>query len=169
MLVVDASVVAPLIADGGPDGDAFRAAARGQALVAPDLLRVEVLSVVRRHLAAGFPAQRASWPDAHAAIAAAVRTRTRDEWAAVFDGTDACVAPILSLAEAARHPHNVARGSFITVDGVEQNAPAPRFSRTPAAPVRAPHRAGADTEAVLRESGFTAEQVEQLRTAGALA
>lgn len=130
---------------------------------------IDKLGVDRRHLAAGFPAERASWPDAHAAIAAAVRTRTRDEWAAVFDGTDACVAPILSLAEAARHPHNVARGSFITVDGVEQNAPAPRFSRTPAAPVRAPHRAGADTEAVLRESGFTAEQVEQLRTAGALA
>ena len=61
MLVVDASVVAPLIADGGPDGDAFRAAARGQTLLAPDLLRVEVLSVVRRHLAAGaLSAQQAN-------------------------------------------------------------------------------------------------------------
>jgi alpha-methylacyl-CoA racemase len=87
---------------------------------------------------------------------------------AVFDGTDACVAPVLSLAEAALHPHNVARGSFITVDGVEQHAPAPRFSRSAPGPVRGPHRAGADTIEVLREAGFAAADIERLRAVGGL-
>ena len=75
---------------------------------------------------------------------------------------------MLSLAEAAQHPHNVARGSFISVDGVAQPAPAPRFSRTPAGPVEAPHKAGADTGAVLQEAGFSAAEIEALRAAGAL-
>jgi alpha-methylacyl-CoA racemase len=129
---------------------------------------LDKLGVDRVHLKAGFPASRQTWEAARAAIAAAVKTRTRAEWEAVFAGSDACVAPVLSLAEAARHPHNVARGSFITVDGVEQNAPAPRFSRSAAAPVRAPRPAGADTEAVLREAGYTDTQVRALRDAGAL-
>jgi alpha-methylacyl-CoA racemase len=131
-------------------------------------LLIEKLGLDRKYLAAGFPASRRHWPEAHAAIAAAVLTRTRDEWAAVFEGTDACVAPVLSLAEAAQHPHNAARGSFIRVNGVEQHAPAPRFSRTPAGPVEAPHKAGADTAGVLQEAGFTAVEIEQVRAAGAL-
>ena len=84
-------------------------------------------------------------------------------------GSDACVAPVLSLGEAARHPHNAARGTFIEVDGVEQHAPAPRFSRTAAAPVQPPHPAGADTEGVLRDAGFSPDQIAELRAAGALA
>jgi alpha-methylacyl-CoA racemase len=132
-------------------------------------LLIEKLGVDRKFLAVGYPASRKHWPEAEAAIAAAVRTKTRDEWTAIFEGTDACVAPVLSLAEAAAHPHNVARGSFITVDGVEQHAPAPRFSRTAAAPVQAPHRAGADTAEVLAEAGFSTAEVEQLRAAGGLA
>lgn len=131
-------------------------------------LLVDKLGLDRKHLAAGYPAGREHWPAAAAAIAAAVKTRTRDEWMATFDGTDACVAPVLSLAEAALHPHNVARGSFITVDGVEQHAPAPRFSRSAAGPVQGPHRAGADTEDVLREAGFAAADIERLRAAGGL-
>jgi alpha-methylacyl-CoA racemase len=131
-------------------------------------LLLEKLGVDRSHLAAGFPAGPERWPAAQAAIAAAVRTRTRDEWAEIFAGTDACVAPVLSLAEAERHPHNLARGSHIEVGGVTQPAPAPRFSRTSQAPVQAPHRAGADTELVLAEAGYTAAQVAELRAAGAL-
>jgi alpha-methylacyl-CoA racemase len=131
-------------------------------------LLLEKLGLDRRFLAAGFPAPRETWVEAHAAITAAVRTKTRDEWAVIFEGTDACVAPVLSLAEAARHPHNVARGSFITVDGVEQHAPAPRFGRTASPPVRAPHCAGADTLDVLREAGFDEAQIAQLQVAGAL-
>jgi alpha-methylacyl-CoA racemase len=131
-------------------------------------LLLEKLGVDKRFLAAGQPAGRELWPEAEQAIAAAVRTRTRDEWAAIMEGTDACFAPVLSLAEAARHPHNVARGNFIDVDGVQQHAPAPRFSRTTAAPVQAPHAPGADTEQVLTEAGFSAGQIAQLREGGAL-
>jgi alpha-methylacyl-CoA racemase len=132
-------------------------------------LLVEKLGLDPKWLREGFPRNRTGSPEFEAAIAAAFRTRTRDEWTAVFEGTDACVAPVLSLAEAARHPHNVARGTFIEVDGVEQNAPAPRFSRTAAGPVRAPRPAGADTVAVLEEAGFSTADIERLRAAGALA
>jgi alpha-methylacyl-CoA racemase len=131
-------------------------------------LLLEKLGVDKQHLAAGFPGSRRHWPEAEAAIAAAVKSKTREEWAAIFEGTDACVAPVLSLAEAAQHPHNVARGSFITVNGVEQHAPAPRFSRCAAAPVQAPHRAGADSQEVLTAAGFSAAEIEQLRAAGGL-
>ena len=129
---------------------------------------IEKLGLDPKYLAAGFPASRTGNDELRAAIAAAVATRTRDEWAAVFEGTDACVAPVLSLAEAARHPHNVARGTFVTVDGIEQHAPAPRFSRTAAAPVQGPRPAGADTIAVLHAAGFSDERIAGLRAAGAL-
>jgi alpha-methylacyl-CoA racemase len=129
---------------------------------------IEKLGLDPEYLAAGFPASRTGNDELRAAIAAAVATRTRDEWAAVFEGTDACVAPVLSLAEAARHPHNVARGTFVTVDGIEQHAPAPRFSRTAAAPVQGPRPAGADTIAVLQAAGFSDERIAGLRAAGAL-
>ena len=73
-------------------------------------------------------ADAAQWPALRALIAARLLTRTRDEWAAVFDGTDACVAPVLTMTEAPAHPHNVARGAFVEHDGVVQPAAAPRFS-----------------------------------------
>ena len=132
-------------------------------------LLLEKLGVDAKHLRAGFPADREHWPEAEAAIAKAIRTRTRDEWAAIMEGSDACFAPVLSLTEAVRHPHNLARGLFIDVNGVQQNAPAPRFSRTQNAPVQAPHRAGADTDSVLRDAGFGQEQIAALRAAGGLA
>jgi alpha-methylacyl-CoA racemase len=119
----------------------------------------------------GFPAMdestRRAWPELRAALAAAFASRTREEWCDLLEGTDACFAPVLSLAEAALHPHNVSRGTFIRVDGVEQNAPAPRFSRTGAGTVRAPRPAGADTQAVLLEAGILESEIEILRAAGA--
>jgi alpha-methylacyl-CoA racemase len=82
---------------------------------------------------------RARWPELRAKLAEAFSSRTRSEWEAVFEDSDACVAPVLSFEEAASHPHNVERDTFVTVDGVLQPAPAPRFSRTPAAlPAPAP-------------------------------
>ncbi|MET0416362.1 MAG: CaiB/BaiF CoA-transferase family protein [Actinoplanes sp.] len=81
---------------------------------------------------------RDGWPVVRERFAARFAARTRDEWTAVFDGTDACVAPVLSPAEAPGHPHNRARGAFVEVGGLTQPAPAPRFGRTPAA---APHPA----------------------------
>ena len=111
---------------------------------------------------------RAAWPAQAERIAAVVLTRTRDEWEAVFAGTDGCVAPVLTLAEAPRHPHNVARGTFVDVGGVTQPAPAPRYSATPTATPRATLPAGTDTDTVLGELGLTPGEVERLRAEGAV-
>ncbi|GAA4945420.1 CaiB/BaiF CoA transferase family protein [Actinoplanes utahensis] len=83
----------------------------------------------------------AGWPELRRRFAERFALRTRDEWASIFDGLDACVSPVLSLAEAPSHPHNQARGAFIEVDGVTQPAPAPRLQRTPAATPTAVRRA----------------------------
>jgi len=110
----------------------------------------------------------ANWPALRERFAAVFATRTRDEWAARFEGTDACVAPVLSPAEAVEHPHLAARRVFVDVAGLPQPGPAPRLSRTPGA-VRgpAPHP-GQHTTTVLTEWGFTAEEVERLRSARAI-
>ena len=76
------------------------------------------------------------WPQLKTRLEAIFLTKTRDEWCTLMEDTDICFAPVLSLAEAPRHPHNVARSTFIEVDGVIQPAPAPRFAATPAPPVR---------------------------------
>ncbi|HEX3792005.1 MAG TPA: CaiB/BaiF CoA-transferase family protein [Pseudonocardiaceae bacterium] len=94
---------------------------------------------------------RAGWPRLRARFTEVIITRTRDEWAKVFAGTDACVTPVLSFEEATTHPHLTARESIITIDGVPQAAPAPRFSRTPTAKPVPPRQPGADTEAVLAD------------------
>lgn len=96
-----------------------------------------------------------SWQEGKRRLAQIVRTRSRDDWAALFEGTDACVTPVLSLDEAARHPHAQARGAFVDVGGVVQPAPAPRFSRTPAGIPSTPPMRGADTNTVLRDWGIT--------------
>ncbi|MBW8752830.1 MAG: CoA transferase [Sphingomonadales bacterium] len=85
-------------------------------------------------------ADRATWPAVKERLRALFKTRTRDEWCAIMEDTDICFAPVLSLAEAPRHPHNVARGTFVEEGGIIQPAPAPRFSGTPAPPVRMPER-----------------------------
>ncbi|MEV6006665.1 CaiB/BaiF CoA-transferase family protein [Streptomyces sp. NPDC051976] len=96
-------------------------------------------------------AEPARWEELRAAVAARFRTRTRDEWTRVFDGSDACVAPVLSLREAPDHPHLAARGTFTDADGLTQPAPAPRFSVTPTAVRRPPARPGAHTAEVARD------------------
>lgn len=108
-------------------------------------------------------------PELEAILAATFKTKTRDEWAAIFEGSNACVAPILTHQEAAQHPHNVQRKTFIEVDGVLQHAPAPRFSKTPAAQPQPPRIPGEDTDAVLSALGYSAEQIAELRAAGAVA
>lgn len=109
-----------------------------------------------------------AWPQQRARLAAIFRTRTRDEWCALLEGTDACVAPVLDLDEAPLHPHNQARQTFVEVDGVVQPAPAPRLSRTPTASPSPPPEPGADTEKVLRAWGFGEAEIEHLREAGAI-
>lgn len=93
----------------------------------------------------------ARWPELREAIAARFKARTRDEWTAVFEGTDACVAPVLSLREAPHHPHLAARATFTGHGGITQPAPAPRFSATPTAVRTGPARPGADTGTVARD------------------
>jgi alpha-methylacyl-CoA racemase len=110
---------------------------------------------------------RRLWPEMRAAIAAAVRLHTRDEWCARLEGSDACFAPVLSFEEAPLHAHARARAAFVTVDGVVQPAPAPRFDRTPAAQPRPAPQPGQHTDEVLLEAGFSAAEVAALRTAGA--
>jgi alpha-methylacyl-CoA racemase len=96
------------------------------------------------------------------------KTRTRDEWCKLLEGTDACFAPVLSMEEAPRHPHNVARGSFVEVGGVVQPAAAPRFSRTPAAPPTPPRDGGADAPAVLKAWGIAEQKIKTLSESGVL-
>jgi alpha-methylacyl-CoA racemase len=109
----------------------------------------------------------ANWPRHKALLAEAFRTRTRDEWAALFADSDACVAPILSMAEAPEHPHNAARGTFVARNGAMQPAPAPRFSRTPGAIAAPPPLRGEHGAEILAEFGFTAEEITALAPAPA--
>ena len=117
-----------------------------------------------------LPAQMArdDWPAVKARFAEVFKTKTRDEWSAVFDGTDACVVPVLSPWEAPEHPHNVARSTFVEVEGAVQPAPAPRFSRTPSAISSPPSPPGADTVSGLVEWGVSESDVAKLRESGAL-
>lgn len=117
---------------------------------------------------AGPQNDRDGWPAMRALFATRFRTRTRDEWADHFAGTDACVAPVLSMTEARDHPHNVARQTFIDVGGVSQPRPAPRFSRTPADVVGRPSAPGSDTDVILTEAGFSQAEIGTLRESGAI-
>jgi alpha-methylacyl-CoA racemase len=105
----------------------------------------------------------ANWPALKERFGAVFRTRTRDEWAERFAGTDACVAPVLSLAEAPRHPHNVARSTFVDHGGITQPAPAPRFGRTATALGRTPPAPGDHTDEVLGDLSYGPAEIERLR------
>ena len=100
-----------------------------------------------------FAAQhdRSKWSDYKTKLSEVFRTKTRDEWCAIMEHTDVCFAPVLTMSEAAEHPHNAARGTFTSVGGDTQPAPAPRFSATPAAPPRPAALPGNDTDAILAE------------------
>ncbi len=106
------------------------------------------------------------WEALKGKLATVFKTRTRDHWCAVFAGTDACFAPVLSMSEAAAHPHNTARNSFICVDGVAQPAPAPRWSKTPAATPRLLKDPAQDGVDLLREMGYEEARIRELQAAG---
>jgi alpha-methylacyl-CoA racemase len=110
-----------------------------------------------------------TWPAQQAAFSAAFLTRPRDEWAEVFAGTDACVAPVLGLVEAPTHPHLAARGTFVPLGGGVVPATPPRFSRTPALPPGPERAVGADTRAYLLGHGFDPAEVDALLASGAVA
>jgi alpha-methylacyl-CoA racemase len=116
-----------------------------------------------------FDAQldKTQWPALQEKLAALFKTKTRDEWCALMEMTDACFAPVLSLAEAPHHPHNMAQGVFAEIDGLMQPMPAPVFCGSPAPKPRPPRPAGADRDAILRDLGYGAEKIATLKEAGA--
>jgi alpha-methylacyl-CoA racemase len=109
------------------------------------------------------------WPSNKKVVAAAVATRTLDEWAAIFEGTDACVCPVLTPEEAVSNPHIGERGTFVEVDGLTQPGPAPRFSRTAPSTPKGPCFPGQHTEQILAAAGLSVARIEELRREGAVA
>ncbi|MFH1134479.1 MAG: CaiB/BaiF CoA-transferase family protein [Pseudomonadota bacterium] len=117
-----------------------------------------------------FEAQfdRAKWPELKEKIMAVFKTKTRGEWVEIMEGSDVCFAPVLDFDEARRHPHNVCRETFVEIEGVPQPGPAPRFSRTKPEIQGRPPQPGEHTESALAGYGFSAEEIESLRQAGAI-
>ncbi|HEY2464592.1 MAG TPA: CaiB/BaiF CoA-transferase family protein [Steroidobacteraceae bacterium] len=112
---------------------------------------------------------RALWPSLKERLAGVFAGKTRAEWCTLFEGSDACVAPVLSMAEAPADPHNAARKTFVNAGGVMQPRPAPRFSATPATDPVMPKKAdGTDSAALLRGIGYSEERINALRAGGAV-
>jgi alpha-methylacyl-CoA racemase len=130
----------------------------------------EMLRTVGLGDAKDLPAQtdRAQWPAMRKRLAAIFKTKTRAEWTEIMEMKEICFAPVLSMSEAMRHKQNVARGSFVEVDGVAQPAPAPKFSRTPSSTGRGPAWAGEHSRAVLADWGFDAARIAALEKTGAV-
>jgi len=110
----------------------------------------------------------AQWPLLKRRLAEVMRTKTSQEWCALMEGTDVCFAPVLTMSEAAQHPHNVERKTFVEIAGVKQPAPAPRFSRTPNAVPTPPAHPGQHSCEILRDWGFTESEIESLLASGAV-
>jgi alpha-methylacyl-CoA racemase len=110
----------------------------------------------------------AQWPALKLELSEVFKRKTRDEWCDLMEGTDVCFAPVLSVFEAPEHPHNKARNTFVELDGMIQPAPSPRFSRTVPEVSHPSRLPGEDTEAVLRDCGFTTDELANLRTQGVI-
>lgn len=135
--------------------------------VAVGAIEPQFYALLLKHLdidAADWPQHdRARWPELKQLMTLRFARRPRDAWCALMEGSDACIAPVLDMAEAPAHAHNRARGNFVEIDGVVQPAPAPRFSRTPGAVQRPPEAPGSHTEAILDELGFGDADIRRLR------
>lgn len=110
----------------------------------------------------------ARWAELKNALTELFKSKTRDEWCDLLEGSDACFAPVLDFTEAHEHPHNKARKTFIDINGSQQPAPAPRFSRSECRTPSAPRKEGADSEDILSDWGFTDAAIDALRSSGAL-
>ncbi len=110
----------------------------------------------------------AQWPVMEEKLAAIFKQKSQAQWCEIMEGSDVCFAPILTFMDAPEHPANVARKTYIEVDGLTQPAPAPRFSRTPSEVVHGAHETGQDTDRVLRAMGFAEQDVVNLRESGAI-
>lgn len=111
--------------------------------------------------------ERAQWPQLKQKLAKVFRTKTRAQWNEAMEGTDVCYAPVLRMSEAAQHPHNVARQTFVQIDGVTQPSPAPRYSRSGTSTPTAPAHAGQHTREVLADWGIDAARIDTLLASGA--
>lgn len=109
------------------------------------------------------------WPEFKEELIRVFKTKTRDEWCAMMEGSDVCFAPVLSIVEAPNHPHNQARGTFVKIDGLLQPAPAPRFDRTVPEIRHGSHSPGQDTDSVLADYGFTQDEISALKGKGVVA
>jgi alpha-methylacyl-CoA racemase len=108
------------------------------------------------------------WSDLKNELKAIFRTKTRDEWSALLDGSDVCYGPVLSFGEAAKHPHNRARDTFVDAGGVIQPAPAPRFSKSAERSPAPPPKIGAATDDILRSLGRSQSDIDRMRADGAI-
>ncbi|NRB41150.1 MAG: CoA transferase, partial [Pseudomonadales bacterium] len=117
-----------------------------------------------------YPAQfdKEKWRSLRPVFAERFKQKTRDQWCEIFEGEDACFSPVLDMDEAVEYEHNKARGTFVDIAGVQQAAPAPRFSRTACETPQAPKPAGIDNDAVFSSLGLTADQIEGLKSAGVI-
>ena len=111
---------------------------------------------------------RSAWPALKEQLTKIFKSKTRDEWCKIMERSDVCFAPVLSMEEAPKHPHNRHRGTFVEVEGVVQPGPAPRFSRTPGKVQRPPASPGEHTEEALRDWGFSSAELENLRAQAAI-
>ena len=118
-----------------------------------------------------YPAQfdKQKWLDLKPVFAARIKQKTRDAWCEIFAGSDACFAPVLDMDEAPSYAHNVVREAFVTVEGVTQSAPAPRFSRTPSEVQHPPVAAGSDNLQVFTDIGLSQQDIDRLRQSGIIA
>ena len=116
----------------------------------------------------GAQNDQTAWPAMKDKLAAIIKQKTQAQWCEVMEGTDVCFAPVLNFMDAPQHPANLARNSYIEVDGITQPAPAPRFSRTPSAVQHGAHDIGDDTDAVLMAMGFGEQELAALKAAGAI-
>jgi alpha-methylacyl-CoA racemase len=112
---------------------------------------------------------RAQWPAMKEKLTAVFKQKSQAQWCELMEGSDVCFAPVLSFTDAPKHPANVARQTYIEIDGVTQPAPAPRFSRTASEVAHSTHGAGEDTDKVLAAMGFAEQDIQSLREKGAIA
>ena len=137
-----------------------------------ELLKHTNLEQVYADLGEAMPTQmdKAKWPEMKAHLAAIFVTKSRDEWSALLEGTDICFAPVLTMDEAAQHPHNVHRKTFVEVAGITQPAPSPRFDRTPGEIQRPPSHPGQHTDEILSEwLGAESQEIAELRQSDSVA
>lgn len=130
-------------------------------------LLIEKTGVDKKEFANQF--NQPKWPEFKASLTEAFLQKTRDEWCDIMEATDVCFAPVMNLAEAPDHPHNKARNSFVEVDGIQQPAPTPRFSRTPSDTPKSMGKVGEDTDAILADCGLSADDIAALKSNGAVA